>query len=211
MQILAFAVILSFVQLLSSQSVSAEELITGSATYDVSLSSSGGAMALSEVGGQMVEKITRDCDTYRMEVDLVADLVAPAGPPIQLTLRSRTVESPDALEFDHSSRLASTEVDGSAGTATRRGGVLSVTLTRPSEKTVEFDGDLLFPIGLLKSALAAAKQGETFVSFKTFKASGGGDEAWNVTIVISPAGDAESGSTTASPRSSASATSSAGG
>ena len=182
---------LSIASLSATTALAAEELVTGSATFDISLSASGAAMALSNINGRMVEKITRRCDTYRMEVDLDAELVGPSGQRLPLTIRSRITEAVDSLEFDHSSELASVEVDSSVGKATRIGGVLSVSLTKPSEKTTELNGDFLFPIALLKAALAAAKQGEIFVQFDAFEGSSGGDP-WNVSIVISPAGEAES-------------------
>ena len=50
----------------------AEDLITGTATYELSLDSSK-AGAVSSVSGRMIQSIRRNCDSYEVSADISAD------------------------------------------------------------------------------------------------------------------------------------------
>jgi hypothetical protein len=100
-------------------------------------------------------------------------------------------ETGPSLTFDITTSLADMEVDRASGTATRNGDGISVALEEPEERNINLTGDVLFPVAMLEAAIAAAKAGETFREFRTFDGTGGGEEVWTASVLITPADESD--------------------
>lgn len=115
--------------LASSAAEGADEVVTGAATYDLELDPDK-AGSLSGLSGQIVETLTLECTTYRMEVALDATLIGPDGGEIVLDFKSLHVENGDKLEFDITGKMGSDELERAEGTASRTGNGVGCPLPR---------------------------------------------------------------------------------
>lgn len=163
-------------------------LVTGLAIYEVGLDPSKSA-GLGAITGTMTAKLERDCDTWITEAELDADIAGADGMSLPLRVVSSHRETGESLTFDVTTTLAATVVERASGAATLTGDGVSVALKEPETRDLTLPGKVLFPVAMLEAAIAAAKAGETFREFRTFDGSDGGEEAWTVSVLITPAGD----------------------
>jgi hypothetical protein len=168
-------------------------LVTGSAVYGLSLEDDSGAMG--GVKGSMTAAVTLDCDTYRSVTSLDADLEGPMG-TLPLAMKGDVLENDDSLVFDIRGKFATMEIERAKGTATRTDDGIAVELTEPETTTRTVEGDIIFPLAMLRAAVEAAKAGETLVDFALYDGSGYGRDVWLVSVTIGAApeaGDDDSG------------------
>ena len=167
----------------AAPALAADELATGTATYEVYLDPSKPSL-FAGLSGRVVSTVTLACHTYHTSLDMIADVVGTKGAPVTLETRALTVEDGDTLEFDIRNKLGGEEIGHSRGSATRTADGLKVTLEKPARKTIEIKGPALFPMEMVKGAFAAAKSGKTFDQFSVFDGSGHGARVWAVSAVI---------------------------
>ena len=161
----------------------AEDIITGTATYEVSLDSSKGT-AVGGVSGRMIQSIRRNCDTYELSADLSADLAGANGAKLPLRMTSTAVEDERTLTFDVSAKFGPVVFERASGTATKNADGLTVVLTAPEAKTIDLKGDILFPVAIAQKLVRDARAGEHFGTYRVFDGGGHGMAAWSVSAVI---------------------------
>lgn len=163
----------------------AEPLITGIATYALELAP-GEESAAALISGDMTYALKRDCTAYRIEAALDMVLTGVGGNSVPMTMRSTLIEDGAALDFDLSGEMAGTAIEEAEGVATQTGDGLTVAVSSPAEKTFAVPGPVLFPVGMVEAAIAAAKAGRTFADFQVFDGSGHGEEVWALSVLIAP-------------------------
>ena len=161
----------------------AEDIITGTATYEVSLDSSKGT-AVGGVSGRMIQSIRRNCGTYELSADLSADLAGANGAKLPLRMTSTAVEDERTLTFDVSAKFGPVVFEQASGTATKNADGLTVVLTAPEAKTIDLKGDILFPVAIAQKLVRDARAGEHFGIYRVFDGGGHGMAAWSVSAVI---------------------------
>ena len=161
----------------------AEDLITGTATYELSLDASKGT-AISSVSGRMIQSIPRNCDSYEMSADLSADLTGVSGAKLPLTMKSTSVEDERTLTFDVTAKAGPIVSERARGTATKNADGVTVVLTAPAAKTIELEGDALFPAAMARKLVSDAKAGKRFATYHVFDGGGHGSTVWSVSAAI---------------------------
>ena len=174
---------------LAGPAVAAEPILTGSAIYELSLDPSKG-VGIASLSGTMTSRLTLECDVYVNEATLDSNLIAPDGSVVPLSVTSSSRETDEELVFDVTTSLAGVAIDTARGTAKRAGDELVVSLSSPTTKEVTLKGPVLFPVEVVEAAIAAAKAGRTFSEFRAYDGTGGGEEIWTVSALITPAGKA---------------------
>ena len=114
--------------------------------------------------GSMTSELTRDCDIYRTETKLTADLEGPTG-TMPMTMDSVMSEGADSFDFDIAGEFATIEIDRARGTATRTGDGVAITLIEPQADTSELEGEIVFPLAMIQASIDAAQAGKSLVDF----------------------------------------------
>jgi len=170
----------------------ATPLITGAATYELTLDEDSTAVGLMlGVSGTMTATMTQACETYRTEVDLAAELEGPGGGTLPMRMRSVEVEDAESLSFDLLGEFASIEIERAEGRASKTDESIVVSLAQPKSEQLRFGGDVLFPIAMLRQTMAAARTGERLIEFQTYDGSGYGRQVWRVSVLIAEADEAD--------------------
>jgi hypothetical protein len=169
--------------------LAAEELVSGMAVYELALDPSKGLAGVGgTISGRLESGLFKVCDGYRSTARLDAQIMPSTGGALTMKLDSDLTETADALRFKVSGRFGLQVLQDTQGVATLTSDGLSVKFDRPVAEDRAFDGGpVLFPIALVKRAIAAASAGERFVSVRAF--DGSEKEIWTVSVVI---GDARS-------------------
>lgn len=166
--------------------LAAEPLITGSATYEIDLDPSRSVNGANGISGEMTMSLTRSCTAYRTDATIDLTFSAPTGRSATMNLRSILVEDGNSLNFDVDGRMGGIVIERSEGIARKTDDGLAVSFSAPEGKTFAAHGPVLFPIAVIEAALDAAKAGKTFAQFQVFDGSGGGEEVWTMSVVITP-------------------------
>jgi hypothetical protein len=164
--------------------VSAEPLITGTATYALELAPGKQSVA-AFISGDMTYALKRECTAYRIEAALDLKISGPTG-EVPMTMRSTLVEDGKALDFDIAGDVGGNVIEKARGTATQTDGGLTVAVSSPSEKSFVVPGPVYFPVAVVEEAIAAAKAGRTFADYRVFDGSGNGEEVWALSVLIVP-------------------------
>ncbi len=148
------------------------------AVYDISLARSDEGSGVSSANGRMVFEITGSaCEGYRMRQRMVVNIGDEEGNPGLLDFRITTFESGDGdlYSFDSRTTFNKDEVEVVAGEARRHGDSIEVKLTEPTEKTIQLDGDALFPSQHMQAILDAAAADQKFVAAEIYEGAGTGE------------------------------------
>jgi len=161
------------------------QLLTGTASYRLSLTEARGFAAIGELDGRLDASIDAlSCDVYQTRADMEFEIVPIAGPSIVNTMSGRWIEGPETLEFQVEAGMDGVVMERAAGTATRTADGLSVGLTIPEEKTVQLTGDLVFPLEMVTRSIEAAKAGTKLFTLNVYDGSGNGEDVYTVTVLI---------------------------
>lgn len=164
----------------------ADALITGTAVYDLATHRTSGAAAPSQMSGTLTASLLLECRAYKSETALSAKFGGGGMPPMPMIMSSSLIEEEGNMTFDLQGTLAGVKIEEAEGTATSTSDKLTVSLTKPNTKTIEIDGRVLFPVGLIRAVLAAAAAGKQMAEFRVYDGSGRGEEVWNLAVTISP-------------------------
>src|ERR687894_2396033 len=148
------------------------------AVYDISLARSDEGSGVSSANGRMVFEITGSaCEGYRMRQRMVVNIGDEDGNPGLLDFRITTFESGDGdvYSFDSRTTFNKDEVEVVAGEARRHGDSIEVKLTEPTEKTIQLDGEALFPSQHMQAILDAAAADQKFVAAEIYEGAGTGE------------------------------------
>jgi hypothetical protein len=150
------------------------------AVYEISLARTEEGSGVTAAAGRMVFEVTGSaCHGYNMKQRMVVNIGDEEGNNGLLDFRITTFESGDGglYSFDSRTTLNDEVVEAVKGEARRLGsGGVEVKLTEPSEKTVQLDGDTLFPSQHLQTILDAARADRKFVSADIYEGAGTGEE-----------------------------------
>ena len=150
----------------AAESPAGTDLLTGAATYEISVDSMKNGAA-GTVSGRIFDSATRTCDGYRTDTKVDLVVTGPQGSiPVQSEMK--TVETAGALEFDNRNAAAGKEVGRWVGKAVKDERGLTVSLSEPRTETFEVKGSVMFPVAMLRAVIAAAKQGETFAQYTVY-------------------------------------------
>jgi hypothetical protein len=157
------------------------------AVYDIALARTDEGSGVSTANGRMVFEITGGaCQGYNMRQRMVVNIGDEEGNLGRLDFRISTFESGngDLYSFDSRTTLNREVVEAVEGEARRVGSAVEVTLKQPSKKTVQLDGDTLFPSQHLQAILDAALADRRFMSADIYEGAGTGEETDAVAAAI---------------------------
>jgi len=148
------------------------------AVYAISLARSDDGSGVSTAEGRMVFEITgSSCQGYRMRQRMMVNIADEDGNLGMLDFRIVTFESGegDVYNFDARTRINKDVVEAVEGEARRTEGGIKIKLKQPAEKTVEIDGDTLFPSQHMRAILDAAAADRNFVTAEIYEGAGDGE------------------------------------
>lgn len=148
------------------------------AVYGISLARTDEGSGVSTAQGRMVFEITgSSCQGYRMRQRMMVNIADEDGNVGLLDFRIVTFESGqgDVYNFDARTRMNKDVVEAVEGEARRTEGGIEIKLKQPAEKTVELDGDALFPSQHIRVILDAALADRNFVSAEIYEGAGTGE------------------------------------
>jgi hypothetical protein len=163
------------------------ELVPHRAVYDLSLGTTRGNSQVADVRGRIVYDFSGSaCEGYSLDFRQVSELNSGEGKTSTSDLRSKTWENAKATSFKFSSENYIDEnLTGSVeGQATRDETATAVTLTKPEQKTVNLDPDVVFPTQHMVRAIAGAHAGKSILQFPVYDGSETGDKIFNTLTVI---------------------------
>jgi hypothetical protein len=148
------------------------------AVYDIDLARTDEGSGVSAANGRMVFEITGSaCEGYNMRQRMVVNIGDEEGNLGRLDFRISTFEpgNGDRYSFDSRTTMNREVVEAVEGEAKRVGSAVEVTLKQPSQKTVQLDGETLFPSQHLRAILDAALANRNFVSAQIYEGAGTGE------------------------------------
>ena len=163
-------------------------LATYRAVDDFIVDGSTAGPGVTNLSGRLVTEFTGSaCAGYTTISRFVTEGTDSDGNDELNDQRSKTVESIDGrMDFSDQTYAANKLTEQSSGTAVRGPDAITVNLDQPEEKTFSLDRAIAFPTEQLTRVLAAARAGQTFVTFGTFDGSDTGDQALPTSTVIGP-------------------------
>jgi len=164
-------------------------LVPHRAIYDLSLAQKRGNSQIVGVRGRILYDFSGSaCDGYSLEFRQVSELDNGEGESKISTsdLRSTTWEGGDAKSFKFSSQNFVNEdlVDTVDGHAERSASETAVDLNKPERRTLDLDAKVVFPTEHMVRVIAAARAGETILSFPVYDGSETGDKVFDTLSVI---------------------------
>lgn len=148
------------------------------AVYEISLARTEEGSGVSTADGRMVFEVTGSpCQGYNMRQRMVVNIGDEEGNLGLLDFRITTFESGDGdlYSFDSRTTLNREVVEQVEGEARRLGSGVEVKLKQPTQKTVQLEGDTLFPSQHLQAILDAALANRKFMSADIYEGAGSGE------------------------------------
>jgi hypothetical protein len=171
----------------------AGELAAHRAVYDLKLANSRSKSTVSARGRILYDFTGSVCEGYKLEFRQVSDLDNGEGKQTLSDLRSTTWEDAEAKNYTFKSQnyLNQRLVDTVDGKAERQRGWMSVTLTKPKDKKVDFDAEIVFPTEHVRRIVEAGRAGKSILEFPVFDGSETGEKVYNTLTVIGHAIEAD--------------------
>jgi hypothetical protein len=164
----------------------AGELAAHRAVYELKLANSRSKSTVSARGRILYDFTGSACEGYKLEFRQVSDLDNGEGKQTLSDLRSTTWEDAEAKNYTFKSQnyLNTRLVDTVDGKAERQRGWMSVTLTKPKDKKVDFDAEVVFPTEHVRRIVEAGREGKSILEFPVFDGSETGEKVYNTLTVI---------------------------
>ncbi len=162
-------------------------LIPHRAVYDLSLSETRGNSQIAGVSGRIVYDFSGNaCEGYSLEFRQASALDSGEGKGSTSDLRSTTWESGDAKRFKISSQNYVNEnlTDTVQAHAEHDATGTAVSLTKPEEKSLKLDPQVVFPTEHMVRAIKAARAGQNVLNFPVYDGSESGDKVFDTLTVI---------------------------
>ncbi len=161
-------------------------LATYRAVHDLTLDPTKDSASVATVNARLVTEFTgSSCAGYATTTRFVTEAVDADGNKKINDSRTVTLESADGrLDFDNQDYNNGKLDQASKGSAQQKSGGIEVKLTKPSRKTVEFSGDLVFPTNQVIRVLDAARAGKSFIAFTGYDGLEDGESPSPTTAVI---------------------------
>lgn len=129
------------------------------------------------------------CDGYSLQFRQVSELDSEEGKPTISDLRATSWEDGAAkrLRF-HSENYFNDQLrEAVDGQAERLQSGIRVRLTKPGEKTVSIDADVVFPTEHVRRIIEAARAGKTLLQLAVYDGSENGEKIYDTLTVIGQA------------------------
>jgi hypothetical protein len=165
-------------------------LLPHRAVYEVTLapgSRPGDRPRVEDARGRLVyEFMGSACEGYTTNLRFVTELRLNDGQTHVSDIRTNTFESARSDEFRFVTRslVNNTPRDESDGTARRVGDRVTVELRRPTARTIELSGDVVFPTQHMLGALAAGRGGRPFFPAYIYDGSEGGEKVFGTNAIV---------------------------
>lgn len=140
----------------------------------------------SRLKSRMVTEFTGSaCAGYTTRIRFVTRSVNDSGKASVEDTRSMMFESPDGFfEFTHETFSDEKLAKRTVGSAVRKDGKVTVTLTEPEEKTFVLTGDIAFPTEQVTRMIEAGAAGQKFVAFDLYDGTDGGEVLFGTANVV---------------------------
>jgi hypothetical protein len=162
-------------------------LIPHRAIYDLSLGASRASSQVVSVRGRILYDFGgNSCQGYTLDFRQVSELNTGEGKVSTSDLRSNTWEGADAKSFRFSSQNFVDEnlIDSVDGHAERETAKTTVALKKPQQKNLSLASGVVFPTEHMVRVIAAARAGQTILSFPVYDGSETGDKVFDTLTVI---------------------------
>ena len=162
-------------------------LVPHRAIYDLSLSNTRGNSQVAGVRGRILYDFSGSaCEGYSLEFRQVSELDSGEGKVSTSDLRSKTWEDAASKNFKFSSENYVNEnlTDTVDGHAEHRATTTTVSLTKPIEKSFDFDPAVVFPTEHMVRAIAGGRAGKSILDFPVYDGSESGDKIFDTLTVI---------------------------
>ena len=166
------------------------------AVYDISLSRADQGSGVSSAAGRMVFEVTGgSCAGYTMRQRMVVNIGDEEGNLGKLDFQISTYESAsgDLYNFDARTTMNGQVVESVEGEARRRGSDIEVSLKQPRQKTVQLDGEVLFPSQHFQAILDAARADKNFLSVDVYEGTGAGESSDEAAAAIGGVSETRAG------------------
>jgi EipB-like len=163
-------------------------LVSHRAVYELTLLKSTGTKSPTAAHGRIAFDFSGSpCDGYVQNFRQLTELQPAEGPTKVSDMHSATFEDADGRSYEF--KLQTTidsgvteQIDGKAWRST--GGLLSVSLVKPTRQKIELGRNAVFPTEQLRRILVAAKAGQNVIELSVFDGSDTGTKVYETTAYI---------------------------
>jgi hypothetical protein len=160
------------------------------AVYDLKLSSTRGKRSMSAVRGRILYDFSGNaCEGYALQFRQVSELDSGEGRVAVSDLRATSWEDGAAkrLRFHSRNYFDDSLRDSVDGQADREPGNVTVELTEPDKKKLDFKTDVAFPTEHVRRVIAAARDGKTLLQVAVYDGSDSGEKIYDTLTIIGKA------------------------
>jgi EipB-like len=165
----------------------AGELASHRAVYELKLAQTRGNSAAVSARGRILYDFSGNaCDGYALQFRQVSELDNGEGKVTLSDLRSTTWEDGAAKKFIYKSQnyLNETLVDAVDGQAERQSDKVTVSLTKPADKTFDLEAAMAFPTDHMRRIIEAARADKSILEVPIYDGSDKGEKVYNTLTVI---------------------------
>jgi hypothetical protein len=162
-------------------------LVPHRAVYDLKLVEARGKASVQNARGRILYDFGGNaCDGYTLQFRQVSELDAGEGRTVLSDLRSTTWEegAAKAFRFNSQNFMNDQAVDNVDGRGERQSDGIVVTLSKPGEKKLTLDADVVFPNEHMRRIIDAGRSGKTVLELPVFDGSETGEKVYNTLTVI---------------------------
>lgn len=164
----------------------AVDLAPHRAVYEMRLAEPGNG-GVQDINGRLVFEIAGNaCEGYVMNTRFVLNTALSSDRVILNDFQSSTWEDPseNAFRFVSKDYVDNQLSEETNGTAARDNNRVQVSFTMPEEKTVELDGDALFPVQHIHKLIGAARADKRVFQSQLYDGTDGGEKIYSTTAII---------------------------
>jgi hypothetical protein len=157
------------------------------AVYDLKLLRTTGKRAVAVVRGRILYDFSGNaCEGYALQFRQVSEIDSGEGRLALSDLQATTWEDGQdkAFRFNSQNKVNDRVVDSVDGHADRDNAGVSVTLTKPKEKTLTLGAEIAFPTEHMRRIVEAAEAGKSLLELRVFDGSETGEKLFNTLTVI---------------------------
>jgi len=164
----------------------AGELASHRAVYDLKLVQARSGNTVDARGRILYDFSGNACEGYALQFRQVSLLDNGEGRTALSDMRSTTWEDGSASNYVFKSQNMLNEqvVDTVDGRAERKSDKIAVTLTKPSDKTVDLTSAIAFPTDHVRRIIVAAREGKTVLEVPVYDGAETGEKVYNTLTVI---------------------------
>jgi hypothetical protein len=165
----------------------ASEFVSHRAIYDLKLAKTRGKSSTISARGRILYDFSGNvCEGYVLQFRQVSELDNGEGKTALSDLRATTWEEGAAKSFRFNSQnnLNQRLVASVDGRAERLQDKVTVTLSKPEEKTFSIEAHVAFPTDHMRRIIEAAREGKTILEVPVFDGTETGEKVYNTLSVI---------------------------